>query len=117
LRRPGERLVLIGADCPCLEPHDLRAAATALADGADLVIAPAEDGGYGLVAASRPLPILFDEIPWSTDQVAALTRARAAAAGLKTLELRSVWDVDTPADYARLAASRLLDLGRVAQNG
>jgi len=28
----GRRLVLIGADCPCLEPHDLRAAATAAGD-------------------------------------------------------------------------------------
>lgn len=100
-------LVLIGADCPCLEPNDLCAAAAAL-EGADVVIAPAEDGGYGLIAAARPMPALFSDMPWSTDQVAALTRARAAAAGLTLHELRPVWDVDVPADYARLAASGLL---------
>ena len=113
----GRALVLIGADCPCLEPQDLRAADAALADGADVVIAPAEDGGYGLIAASRPLPILFDHMPWSTDGVAALTKARATAAGLRTHELRSVWDVDTPADHSRLVAWRLLDPGRVAKDG
>lgn len=96
-------LVLIGTDCPVLEARDLRDAATELAAGADAVIAPAEDGGYGLIAASRALPNLFSNVPWSTDGVAAMTRNRAAAAGLKLAELRTIWDVDTPADWERLA--------------
>lgn len=112
----GRPLVLIGADCPCLEPDDLRAAALVLAEGADVVIAPAEDGGYGLIAAARPFPALFQDMPWSTDRVAALTRARASAASLRMHQLRLVWDVDVPADYARLAASRLIDFGRVADS-
>jgi uncharacterized protein len=103
-------LVLIGTDCPTLTPQDLCDAADALADSADLVIAPAEDGGYGLIAAHRPLPIVFREMPWSTGQVAALTRERAAAARLKLSEIRAVWDVDTPADYRRLVAAGLLPL-------
>jgi len=105
----GRPLLLIGTDCPCLEPDDLRAAAAALAEGADAVIAPAEDGGYGLIAAGRPLPALFEAMPWSTDRVAAVTRARAAAAGLRLRELRRVWDVDHPADYTRLQAAGLLE--------
>jgi glycosyltransferase A (GT-A) superfamily protein (DUF2064 family) len=44
-------------------------------------------------------------MPWSTDQVAALTRRRALACGLCVVELRTVWDVDTPADVARLRAA------------
>lgn len=105
-------LVLIGSDCPCLEPRDLRAAAAALASGADAAIAPAEDGGYGLIAARRPLPVLFRAMPWSTPWVASLTRERAAAAGLALAEMRTVWDVDTPADYRRLVAAGLLPLER-----
>jgi rSAM/selenodomain-associated transferase 1 len=101
-------LVLIGTDCPCLMPDDLRSAANALAAGAEAVIAPAEDGGYGLIAALRPIPELFRDIAWSTLSVAAVTRARATAVGLRLHELRSVWDVDTPADYRRLVASGLL---------
>ena len=67
-----------------------------------------EDGGYGLVAARKPLPVLFREMPWSTPWVASLTRERAAAAQLKLAELRTLWDVDTPADYRRLVEAGLL---------
>ncbi|HEX8664924.1 MAG TPA: TIGR04282 family arsenosugar biosynthesis glycosyltransferase [Beijerinckiaceae bacterium] len=101
-------LVLIGADCPSLTPQDLRDAARALADGADAALAPAEDGGYGLIAARRRLPVLFRDMPWSTPWVASLTRERATAAGLRLAELRAVWDVDTPADYRRLVDKGLL---------
>jgi uncharacterized protein len=103
----GSAVVLIGTDCPCLEPDDLRDAAAAL-DGADAAMAPAEDGGYGLIAAAGPLPALFEAMPWGTAAVAALTRARAAEAGLRLVELRTVWDVDRPEDLPRLAASGLL---------
>jgi uncharacterized protein len=96
-------LVLIGTDCPVLRIGDLQSAASALAAGADAVIGPAEDGGYGLIAARRPLPCLFRDIPWSTGQVAAATRARAVANGVKLVELPAIWDVDAPADWERLA--------------
>lgn len=101
-------LVLIGTDCPCLTADDLRAATAALAAGSEAVIAPAEDGGYGLIGATRPIPELFEAMPWSTARVAGLTRERAAAAGLGLAELRTVWDVDTPVDHQRLVASGLL---------
>jgi rSAM/selenodomain-associated transferase 1 len=100
----GEALVLIGTDCPVLTPDDLRNAARHLAE-ADVVMAPAEDGGYGLIAARRPIPELFDDMPWGTDAVAAVTRERARRCSLRLADLRTVWDVDTPADYRRLAAS------------
>ena len=101
-------VVLIGTDCPVLEPRDLADAAAALAD-ADVVIAPAQDGGYGLIAAKHSCPVLFDAMPWSTAEVIALTRARARAAGLRLHELRTVWDVDTPADHGRAVRAGLLD--------
>lgn len=106
---PGRPLVLIGTDCPVLGPGDLVEAASALAGGADLVLAPAEDGGYGLIGLRGPAPFLFSDMPWSTDRVAALTLERAWAANLRIVLLPPVWDVDTPADYRRLVASRLLD--------
>src|SRR3712207_804516 len=101
-------LVLVGADCPALTAQDFRDAARALAEGADAAIAPAEDGGYGLIAARRPLPVLFRDMPWSGPWVASLTRERAAAAGLRLAEIRAVWDIDTPADYRRLVREGLL---------
>ena len=34
------------------------------------------DGGYYLIGLRAPVPDLFDEIPWSTDQVYALTEQK-----------------------------------------
>jgi glycosyltransferase A (GT-A) superfamily protein (DUF2064 family) len=39
---------------------------------------------------------------WSTPQVMAETRARIAQHALRAHELPMLWDVDTPADLARL---------------
>jgi hypothetical protein len=97
-------LLLIGTDCPVLQPGHLRQAAWALLDGADAVFLPAEDGGYVLVGLREPQAALFDAMPWSTDRVMALTRARAHAAGLCLRELDTLWDVDLPADVERWRA-------------
>lgn len=97
----GDAVVLIGSDCAALEPADLREAAAALATR-DTAIAPAEDGGYVLVAAARMLPPIFEGIPWGTAAVMGLTRARLAEARVAWRELATRWDVDRPEDYARL---------------
>jgi rSAM/selenodomain-associated transferase 1 len=97
----GDRVVLIGSDCPVLEPGDLREAARAL-DTHDAAIAPAEDGGYVLIALSRPIPELFAGIAWGSAAVMGATRSRLAAARVRWKELPARWDVDRPEDYARL---------------
>lgn len=102
-----EALVLIGADCPALRPADLRAAATAL-DAHDVVIAPAEDGGYVLLAMARAVPAVFDGVAWGSPSVMGETRARLAAAGVAWLEMPTSWDVDRPEDYERLRREGLL---------
>ena len=102
----GRAVILTGADCPALLPADLQAAAGALG-GHDAVLAPAEDGGYVLLALRRPAPV-FEDMPWGGPAVLARTRERLAAAGLSCHELRTLWDVDRPEDYARLQQSGLL---------
>ncbi len=105
-RQPGA--VLIGSDVPALRPADLRAAARALADGTDAVIAPAEDGGYALIGLRRAVRRVFAGIDWGGPRVLAQTRARLRALGWRWRELRTVWDVDRPEDFARLKRSRRL---------
>jgi rSAM/selenodomain-associated transferase 1 len=100
--------ILIGSDCPALKPADLRAAARALREGADAVLAPAEDGGYVLIGLRRISRRLFDGVPWGGPQVLARTRGRLAALRWRWRELRMLWDVDRPEDVARLRRSRLL---------
>lgn len=109
----GQRLVLIGSDCPALAPEDLKEAALLLSQ-ADIAMAPAEDGGYGLIAAQSPYQALFERMPWGTEQIAVLTRRRAAASGLRLVELRTIWDVDTPCDFERLRDAGLIDLRDLA---
>jgi len=100
--------VLIGSDCPAMTPHALRGAMRALERGKDAAFAPTEDGGYALVALKRCHPTLFQGIAWSTSAVMEDTRARLRDVGWTWEELDRLWDVDTPEDYERLIASRLL---------
>lgn len=101
--RPG-MVVVIGTDCPFIEPHDLVRAAGALRGAAaDVVLAPALDGGYVLIAVDRPRPELFAGVEWGTPRVLAQTRRRAHAAGLRLLELEARRDIDRPDDLDALA--------------
>jgi hypothetical protein len=94
--------VLVGSDCPALTPDVLHAAAAALRDDRDVVFAPAEDGGYALVAANRLRPGCFARIPWGSPEVMARQRSRLRACGLRWRELAPLWDVDLPSDLERL---------------
>jgi rSAM/selenodomain-associated transferase 1 len=93
--------LVIGTDCPALTAGDLRDAAEALRD-ADVVLIPAEDGGYVLIGARAAYAELFTGITWGTATVLAETKARVAMLGLTCTELPVLWDVDTENDLARL---------------
>jgi uncharacterized protein len=95
--------LVIGTDCPALLPAHLRAAADVLRSGTDIVVLPAEDGGYVLIGMRSPQPALFSDMCWSTPRVMDDTRARLRALGLTWREPTTLWDVDLPADLARLA--------------
>lgn len=102
----ADAAVLIGSDCPALRPADLRAAFGALRAGADVVLAPAEDGGYPLIGLKRASMALFEGVPWGGPGVLAGTRARAARIGWSVSLLRTLWDVDRPGDVARLRRAK-----------
>lgn len=94
--------IVIGTDCPALTPAHLQQAAHALRSGQDAVFIAAEDGGYVLVGLRRTVPGLFEGIDWSTARVMAQTRERLRQAGASWQETALLWDVDVPADLARL---------------
>ena len=97
----GLPLLLVGTDCPVLAPAHLQQAAQALV-AQEVVLIPAEDGGYVLIGMRRLVPHVFDDIEWSTRAVLAQTRERLRAAGASWHELEPLWDVDEPADWDRL---------------
>jgi uncharacterized protein len=100
-RKPA---ILIGTDCPALTPADLRRAMRWLRGGCEVVLAPAEDGGYALIGARRIRREFFDGIAWSSPRVYADTVKKLR--GYRWRALRTVWDVDRPEDLDRLRSLR-----------
>jgi rSAM/selenodomain-associated transferase 1 len=98
--------IVIGSDCPALRPADLQRAARLLAGGCDVVLAPAEDGGYVLIGARRVSPRLFRGIDWGSSSVYQKTAQKLATAGYRWRALRTLWDVDRPEDLERLRGLR-----------
>lgn len=99
------KIVVIGSDCPSLKEKDVRDAWREL-DQHDLVLGPAADGGYWLIALKKPCPELLAGIPWSTDQVLAKTLAQAKQLGMRIQLLRILSDIDTLKDWQEYQASR-----------
>jgi rSAM/selenodomain-associated transferase 1 len=93
-------VIFIGADAPDLTARHLCDAASALADH-EVAIGPALDGGYWLLALARPLDLLFEQMPWGTDQVLAQTLARLREAGAGVAMLPLLADLDRPEDLRR----------------
>lgn len=99
----AQLVLVIGADCASLDADYLRQAVVKLREGADLVIGPAEDGGYVLLGVKRQVAgSIFDGIDWGTDRVLAQTHQRLSESGIQWQELEPRWDVDRPEDLARL---------------
>jgi len=110
--RRHRRVLLIGSDAPSLTVADLSRAARWLRGGADVVLAPAEDGGYALIGARRIAAAVFSSVDWGGDAVIRQTRENLQGAGLRWRELRTVWDVDRPQDLERLRSLRFSSAGR-----
>jgi uncharacterized protein len=98
----GDKLLLIGTDCPDLDARRLEAAGRSLRTH-DAMLHPTVDGGYALLGLGLFDPCLFAGIAWSTASVAADTIARIEALGW-SLEIGEVLrDIDEPEDLGHLA--------------
>lgn len=90
----ARRVAIVGSDSPWVSRALVLEALGAL-DDHDLAIVPALDGGYCLLALSRPRPQLLWGVPWSTECVLALTLERAASLGLAVRLFDPQPDIDT----------------------
>ena len=97
-------VAMVSSDIPGTPPGSLGRAFAALATGADVVLGPAADGGYWLIAMCAYHPEPFRGIPWSSPAVFAATVRRCADAGLRVHLLEPWRDVDTAADLDVLLA-------------
>jgi rSAM/selenodomain-associated transferase 1 len=98
---PG--VIIIDSDTPTLPSTYLLDALDRIQnESTDVVLGPAEDGGYYLIGLKRPCWSLFDSIPWSGPSVLSETLRRASAQRLEVATLPTWFDVDTASDLLRL---------------
>lgn len=93
-------VVLVGSDCPELSAHYLREAFLAL-ESNDVVLGPAEDGGFVLIGCRRLREGVLADVPWGGDSVLEQTLRNVTKSGLSVALLPERYDIDTPADFRR----------------
>lgn len=100
-----ERILVVGSDCPGIGEAQLAQALTQL-NSHDVVLGPAEDGGYYLIGLKGPQPKLFESISWGQSCVLDQTVAIAVRRNLSVSLLTSLPDIDRPEDLHLWEATR-----------
>nr|WP_321501122.1 TIGR04283 family arsenosugar biosynthesis glycosyltransferase [uncultured Dethiosulfovibrio sp.] len=100
--RGVEKVLLLGTDCPDIDPSFIHHAMTLL-KGHPIVMGPASDGGYyclgiDLSRAGKRALGLFRGVPWSSSATGQATLDRARSLGLEVGRLPILSDVDRPED-------------------
>ncbi len=91
------RVLMVGSDCPGIDNRQIAKALTQL-ETHDVVLGPAEDGGYYLVGLKKPQPKLFEAISWGQSCVLRQTLAIANRHNLLVSLLNPLPDIDRPED-------------------
>ncbi len=103
-------LLIVWPDLPRLRPDHARAALDDLRAGCDVVLGPALEGGFYLIAINRPMPKLFSlpEGVWRSPDAMALAVGAVRAAGLELGILRAERPLQRPSDVRAALADPLL---------
>ncbi len=99
--------IVIGTDAPALNAKKIQQTIESLRSENNVVIVPAEDGGYVLIAMQQAYPFLFQNIDWGSAEVMQQTRDKLNENNVPYEELAVCWDVDRLEDYQRYLLMRL----------
>jgi len=102
------RTIVTSSDSPQISREIVAQAREAL-DAADVVLGPAEDGGYYLIAMCKPYDV-FSGVPMSTSVVMQRTIELAERQNLSVRLLEPLFDIDELPDLLRLV--QLLEADR-----
>ena len=94
------QVLIIGSDCASLTTAIVEEGFEAL-NTHDFVLGPALDGGYYLLGMNSFTPSLFEDMPWSTDQVASLSLEKMKALGGRCHLLPALSDIDFAEDWEK----------------
>lgn len=92
---------VVGSDCPFLSAEYLQIACSRLAQY-DVVIGPADDGGYVLLGLKEPNAELFKDIEWGGCSVFEATLSKVREFNLSYYVLPTLSDIDHPQDLVKL---------------
>jgi rSAM/selenodomain-associated transferase 1 len=104
----ASKVAIIGTDCPDLCMTAISRAFVFLEDK-ELVLGPASDGGYYLIAMRTPASKLFDRITWGGASVLQETLSTAETLQMSVALLPVLADIDRPEDLKHLAAEESQD--------
>ena len=99
------KVLIVGSDCPNITSDALKTASDKL-NSSDLVLGPAEDGGYVLIGASSFNRRIFNGVEWGKGKVLQKTVNNIQAQNFSFSLLAESWDVDDIVDYERWCISK-----------
>ena len=92
-----KKVLLVGSDSPQLDRDYLQSAIAAL-ELHEVVLGPAQDGGYVLIGVRELDVRWFEAVDWGTSTVYADTVARLELTGANWQHLSMLQDIDRPED-------------------
>ncbi len=99
----SSQVVIIGSDCPGIDKDYLKLALQELDNSSnDVVLGPAVDGGYVLIAMKSPYQQIFQDIDWGSAHVLQQTVDQLKHCGLGFSMLPALRDIDTAEDLESL---------------
>ncbi len=98
-----EKVCIVGADCPLMNAEKIKQAFADLHSQNDVVVTPAEDGGYVLMAVMLQLnPAVFSGVRWGGESVFRQILKNLRHLKLTPIIQSTLWDIDTPEDLHRV---------------
>ncbi|MBK8550842.1 MAG: TIGR04282 family arsenosugar biosynthesis glycosyltransferase [Ignavibacteria bacterium] len=97
---PG-KVILTGVDIPGLDFQIITEAFERLSQN-DIVIGPANDGGYYLIGMKTPVKFLFENMQWSNENVLKNTIDRLKKEKMSFYLLEKLCDIDNADDLKNL---------------
>lgn len=101
-----KKTLILGTDCAELHTEIIQLAFEQL-ETHDLVIGPAQDGGYYLLGMKKYFPEIFNDIEWSTSEVFNKTLLIAKNNSKSVFLLPVLRDIDTEDDLFTLSKTEL----------
>lgn len=95
-----KRIIGVGSDLPDLNQPIMQAGLDALTTN-DAVFGPAEDGGYYLIGMNRMIPCIFENKPWSQEELLTVTLHDLKKEGHSVTILQPLNDIDTLEDLRK----------------